>query len=714
MLKPKKRLEGDITYMILMDEYQDELPFMFPVNINETALDYLKFFPKNLFQFETPEHYLKYEINNIESNPYNVIFYKRSDQEEILSFLKKNHQLIIILTELPKDLKLLNNIRSIDSTLIYTINVDEESKGKEINNLLSQLINNKNTLFKNLKISNDSSENINVKIEDSLLQEYEYFLPTKNNHLVLNNIIGNFSYQDYNDKEIMAKESEKALKQKDTFNRLNLYLKQVKSLDNLTEKYKLTEPFLSYFPELKPIIISLPFNNPDIIDFLPVKNKDVKKIIDSIQIEQTSNYINETSLSNDKKIDILFITRFKDGAEFLKQKLRFLDSIAFLISSFNFSPYVRLPILGKSLNRELSFISPKNFHKFLTMKSQFKVSDTIFKIGRNISEKTISKEFEKYIANRNSQIIAISDLPFEWININKVPISFTHDITRIPETTQNNLIHSFVFNSYLDFVITKDIIKKTLVIVGTDDIEFTKWHSILSDSSTKMGFVFEKCLSKKSFIEAIKKFNPEFLIIDSHGGFDEVKKETFIKIGTEKLTHKLIVENSIIVPLVFISACGTAPVYGTFNPIANAFLQMGSRSVTSTFLPIDIDSSTMIYLTILNNLDSTSKKGSFNNWLEYICFNIRSSFLHRTFISFIEENPEYEKKYYELIDNVLYFKKRSSVFDETIKIQNLIPRKIYKNNKSKYFEFLYYTNIGRGDLVLFEKNKEQFRKKNYS
>lgn len=293
-------------------------------------------------------------------------------------------------------------------------------------------------------------------------------------------------------------------------------------------------------------------------------------------------------------------------------------------------------------------------------------------------------------------------------------MSFTHDITRLPETTHNNLIQSFEFNSVIDFEVKKDIIKRTLVIIGTEDIEFFKWRGLLNKSSKEKGFTVKSCLTVKDFVKTIQEFKPDFLIIDSHADFDTNEKRTFIRIGKEQLTHNDIIENIISIPLVFLSACGTSPTYGTFNPIANAFLQMGSKSVTSTYLPINIDSSTMVYLTILNNLDSVARKGSFNNWLEYICYNVRSSLLHRTFTPLLENYPEYEKPYHDLIQKILFFKRRPMIFNEIQKIQKQISRKIFNQNKSKAYEFLYYTNIGRGDLVLFEKYKENFEKINYS
>ena len=714
-MKPRNSFKTDIVYIVLIDEYdKNQLPFLFPQNVNSSSLDFIKFFPKNLFQIESPEYYLINELNDIKSKPYRISFFKRTDITEIIKFIKNTQNLKVILLEDEKDKVLKSKLEKQNNFLTRILNVDTSEFGYEINSFLDRLILEKNEIFKALKIKNNVNEYLNINLEISKLKKYDYFIPTKNNFLIYNNLIGNFSFKYDTEEDIVEKDSKKALKENNSFNRLNLYLKQIESFDFLSKTYdKVTYP-LPYKFDVKPIIFCLPFNNPDILDFFPEKgDKDLKKRIATIQVEQTTNYINIFETNSDKYITSEHIA-FNSGAQFIKQKLHFLDSIGFLTSSFNFSPYVRFPLLGKSIYRELSFIAPQHFHKFLTLKSQNKISDTIFKIGDKISTKILSEKFKKNLSKRNSQIICISDLPVEWVTINKIPLSFTHDITRLPETTHNNLIQSYAFNSLLDFEVKQDIIKRTLVIVGTEDIEFKKWRKLIDKSSKEKGFTVKTCLTVKDFVKTVLEFKPDFLIIDSHADFNSTNKQTFIKIGNEELTHDDIIENLITIPLVFLSACGTSPTYGTFNPIANAFLQMGAKSVTSTYLPVDIDSSTMIYFTILNNLDSVAKKGSFNNWLEYICYNVRSSLLHRTFNPLLDESPEYEKIYHDLIQKILYFKERSYIFNEVQKIQQQIPKKIFNQNKSKVYEFLYYTNIGRGDLVLFEKYREVFEEKNYN
>lgn len=706
----------NILYIILIDEYNFELPFVPPKNVNINSIDYLKFLPKNLYQLYDPKFYILSEVNDLYFNPYTVAFFKRSDKVKIVEHVKKTKQLTVILFEENKlsDRTLKEVIIALKKQFVYFLSIDpkEGNDGKLIDDLLTELINNKK-IYNHFKIINENPRNfLSVDYEINELKSYNYFLPTKTNFLTYNNYIGNFGYPYDIDESKIEKSSKQAMLNAHSFERLNLYIPQLKAFDNLFSKFKISQNLEQQKNQINPIFFCLPFQNPDIKDFFPDQSSPIaKKVVSALQIEQSTNYVNEII---SKEGDELLYTA---GAQMLKVRLNFLDSTCFLLASFNLAPYVRLPVLGKTIYRELSFIGPNHFNKFITLKSQFKLSETLGKIGAKISKSIFSKDFLDYIKHRNSQIISLTDLPFEWTEIDKVPLSFTHDITRIPETSFNNHLVSFALNSTLDFEISEDIILKTLVIFGTDDEEFLKWHKIIFELAKKNRFIVEVCLTNDDFISAIQKHKPDFLIIDTHGGFNEKTKETYLMMGGDNLTNQIIIENQLNIPLVFLSACGTAPTYGTFNPIANAFLQLGSRSVTSTYLPVEIDNATMVYLGILNNLNKVAHEGNFKNWLEYICYTVRSSFLHRIYAPLLVESnsdKNIESEYFKNAQDILVFEKRKYVFINTTKFLNSLPMKKQNILKPKAYEFLYYTNIGRGDLVIFKKHIDNFEKINYS
>jgi hypothetical protein len=102
-------------------------------------------------------------------------------------------------------------------------------------------------------------------------------------------------------------------------------------------------------------------------------------------------------------------------------------------------------------------------------------------------------------------------------------------------------------------------------------------------------------------------------------------------LGNEILTADTIVKHVIHAPLVFLSACNTAPTYGTINSIANAFFETGSLTVTTTYLPINVNSGSVLYLRLLNNLQMVARDGIHQNWLAFLSHLIRTSIISDTF-----------------------------------------------------------------------------------
>jgi len=705
----------NILYIILIDEYGMELPFVPPANVNFKSLDCLKFLPKNLYQLYDPMFYAISEVNYLNYNPYTVAFYKRSDQDLVIKLLEETQQLAVVLIEENRadDQQLKKKIKGLQSKFVYFLNLDhnKDSDTWYVFDLLSELVKDEE-IYRHFNIVQDEPRMyLSTVYQENELKYHTNFLPTKTNFLTYNNYLGNFGTPDEVTDEELTSIRVKAAKERNTFNRLNLFINQSKEFDKLFSRLKLFENFEQQRGQVNPIFFCLPFHNPDVEDFYVDKSSPIfAKVMEALLVEQSSNYVITVTDTDENQV------LYGSGGQLLQDRLKFLDSTCFLLASFNFMPYIRLPIKGKSLYKDLSFISPKHFYKFATLKQQLKISDTLDKIGRSISESVLSDEFRNYLAGRNSQIIAVTDLPFEWLRIDNVPLSFTHDITRIPETSFNNQIISFAVNSMMDFQISENIISKTLVVLGTDDDEFVRWHTILFEMAGKHNFMVVTCASNDEFLEVLRKYKPDFLVIDTHGGVNEETKETFLHMGSDDLTYDFITANNIVVPLVFLSACGTAPTYGTFNSIANAFLQCGSRSVTSTYLPVETDNATMAYLAILNNLGKVAIEGRFKNWLEYICYSIRSTFLHRIYAPVLLEgntNVEVKKEYFKLAQDVLVFARRKHVFKDAERLLKSLPSRKSNILKPKAYEFLYYTNIGRGDLVLFKKYVENFEKANY-
>ena len=138
--------------------------------------------------------------------------------------------------------------------------------------------------------------------------------------------------------------------------------------------------------------------------------------------------------------------------ELVKPKLLFLDAIAYLQSSFTFSPVYWAPLIGASIYRELSMFNPANAN-FQTQNALRKIFKSLIKIGEKLSNHTLSNELKNYIQERDGQLLVISDLPIEWLTIDSVPLCYSHDICRIPEANYQGILNNYSANNHLNLVL---------------------------------------------------------------------------------------------------------------------------------------------------------------------------------------------------------------------------------------------------------------------
>ena len=329
-----------------------------------------------------------------------------------------------------------------------------------------------------------------------------------------------------------------------------------------------------------------------------------------------------------------------------------------------------------------------------------------------LASRILSPEMQDLIQKRNSQVIAISDLPIEWTCINGIPLSFTHDVCRMPETPFHGLMSFYAANNTVEYSIPKNILSKTLVILGSQDSPFLFWHDRVHESATLHNFRTEKCTALAQLKSAIEKHRPELLIFDCHGGVDEETKSTFLWIGDQKLTGQYAIEHSIYAPIVFISACGTAPTYGAYNSIANAFFEAGALATTTTYIPIGIDSGSFLYLRILEKLAFIADNVIHKNWLEFICHVIRTSTMSDTYLKLLNNctftRDEFIKSQTQAVQNSLFFSKRRDLYGELDRHIQSLTRDKKMHYSETVPEYLLYSTLGRADLIIFENWREKF------
>jgi len=713
-----------IFYIVISKRYpQENFLFQTPEVFRENGvLDFVRRCPKDLLQLDNSFDYFEVFLKFDALIPVHFEIAYDDYIDDVEKYLRHNPQVKVIcldtnIQNLDIVIDKLQNVPNktffyfFNETENFTLppNVDAADIVKSEFELIDKIRENKKHIINTLPMLKDLP--FTLKNTPYSINDFSSFFPSMTNYFTLNQIITNYWLDKYGneDEQKLIQDSSNALKSKNSFERQDILIRQFKWIDTFSvasHKEKLVEMVNVHDTIFTPAILIFPYHNPQIKKILPrgshiLKKQNVKNLLKSLQREQTSNYIFEgTTKDLSEHNKEMFIA----SMQLTSNKLRFLDMISYLHASFCNSPVFRFPLLGSSINRELSFFKPETFNSYSQTSNRKKIKKTIHALGNKMSEK-LSPGFIDYIKNRNGQIVAISDLPVEWLDINGVPLCFTHDVCRIPETPFGGILSHFASNNTFHFTIDENIYEDILVIYGCDEPNFRLHRERVEILKGEFKFKSAPCKSIEDVERSVKEYSPKILIFDCHGGFDKEDFSTHLSIGDEKLTNKIIIEKEITAPIVFLSACGTAPNYGFFNSIAQGFFEAGALSVTTTFLPVDINTSSLLYARLLYKLKGAIELKMHKNWLGFISHLVRTSpIVEVVHDSSLKEDIDETKVTKDntavkgLLDLMLFNRRRNFYLDMDARINQINK----KNNNSLIPEYLFYSHLGRGDLIYFE------------
>jgi CHAT domain len=473
------------------------------------------------------------------------------------------------------------------------------------------------------------------------------------------------------------------------------------------------------------VILAYPFFNPDYKQQSKKSlhktndNIDAKKIFQYLRfIEQdtnTYNYIVNLESQASETLDKVLNQALISAITVKQNYALYLDFIGYLHSTFELSPYIRVPIRGASLNKYVSRLSPAQYRSNRDERALIK---NIAEIGKALHT-NLPPEIVSFLDRHSDSIFTISDLPIEWLLIRDVPLAFLCDVCRVPETISTSLFSQFNINCRQSFQIQENILERTLVVCGAlpEDLIFkTYQQQTFLHKANNLSYKTAHIQSKKDFFDIVNKVRPNVLIIDSHGNFDNQSEGSYIRLGNEKLMGKDIVEHLPQIPLVILSCCWGAPIYGNSNTIAQAFFEKGSFSVLSTFIPISIRKGFLLYFRLLNNLSYAAEHGIHESWSNFISHNIRTSYfddlLDMVFNKFgtnVLDEDKYKKLRSKWGAKSMYRDARHAAYQEVREVilecinshSKLKVERLLKNS-NPIPEFMLYTHLGRGDLIKFD------------
>lgn len=359
------------------------------------------------------------------------------------------------------------------------------------------------------------------------------------------------------------------------------------------------------------------------------------------------------------------------------------------------------------VNLELSHFGLGQKNGIRTSKTRHKA---ILKLGRKLQEVYLKPELEKYLSKRNGQILAISDLPIEWMLVHGVPLGFLCDVCRIQTSNMQGLLNNYSAHSKIALTLGSKTVSNTLVIFSSFDEDMTDFKDSYNmamlyqkDHGFKIAFAGGATEIKKH----IQTHRPQILIFDCHCNYDPAEANCYLQIGGKQIYPRQIVEHQIAAPIVYLASCNTNPNHDNIEKLHDAFFQSGALSVTGTFLPLDMLKGTFIYLRMLALLDSANERRVSGNWLHFLSFSIRTSLIWEARLKCYQKlnrelTEEEERKFISILERLHRFEDRAGVFNDLIHHGIRLSDKTKLTLEDTNMEFMYYSHYGRPDLIMFK------------
>ena len=310
-------------------------------------------------------------------------------------------------------------------------------------------------------------------------------------------------------------------------------------------------------------------------------------------------------------------------------ELSFTTAAIMFLSVANNCPSIRLPNainLHQGELRDLESLSnstkPNSEHKFI--RKFKKLSSTI---RSEIGETLIS-----FISKNSRSLTLCTDSPIEWISFDRIPLMFTHELSKIRTTPGNQLLQESTNFSSITLK-PQDLMTVTVIRSFRDNdkvkstLEMGIKFFLNIDNQVELKIIDVN--SERELIEALKNITSSILIFDCHGNHGGAESHGWLQIGGDRVdTWKL---PNIMPPIVILSACLTSALAGSHASVANGLLSRGAVTVLGTFLPVNAADSSVFVGRILYRLSgyltAIEKLGvEIITWREFMTGFFRMSF----------------------------------------------------------------------------------------
>jgi hypothetical protein len=387
-----------------------------------------------------------------------------------------------------------------------------------------------------------------------------------------------------------------------------------------------------------------------------------------------------------------------------------LSAVRFL-SIYHNSPAIRLP-------NSVNFHTPqfKDIEYLVASKapsSKRKLQSKFKELINQLSDE-IGQDLISFVNENSGSITLCTDVAVEWVHFNRIPLMFSHEVSKIHTTSGNHLLKQASMSINIDFT-KEELLDVTVIRSFQDDdqikpiLEYGISHFVNIDKKVKVKIV--DVSSKTELQDALSKVTSQILIFDCHGDHGGGESSGWLRIGIEKIKISDLEIDGALPPIIILSACLTSAISGSHDSVANGLLEAGAVSVLGTLLHVDAVRSSMFVGRLLYRLtgylDMLSGLGvNYLTWRQFVSGFFRMSFCTDITIDLLEKKTitleQYEQinmkaNFYINSNNSLWFDK---FVEEVANLTKMTEEQVFDGiSELGLTETMHYSQIGRPENI---------------
>ena len=258
----------------------------------------------------------------------------------------------------------------------------------------------------------------------------------------------------------------------------------------------------------------------------------------------------------------------------------------------------------------------RNLNTALTKRTK-KISRLFRELEIKLAE-SLPDELLAHLVYGDSDIVFLSDLPYEWTLLDNWPVCLTRPVSRIPMSATNvwlNIFHASARQAKINISKPNRVVVLDLIDESDPIRNFSELFRKTSDDIGQK-YTYRKPSCVREIKEIFDEVSPEIVVLDTHGNYRSMFDELLLSMGELHVKSTEFVGDAKVPPVWILSACDMSVVGAIKGTMVEPLINKGAVCVIATVQKIDAMAASIFVGRLLTDIYSPPAQIKYNTLLD--------------------------------------------------------------------------------------------------